>query len=107
MPNTPSLELQQKNTQNIQQLQRLIMSRRMQQALHLLQMPIMEITPVIDAEMEQNPVLEYSEEEGENEEEVAEENAENQEPEEQPELSFEENNLRGPESSWTMTFTIT
>lgn len=61
MPN-PVLELQQKPSQNIKQLQRLIMSRQMQQAIHFLQMPIMELTPLIDKEMEQNPVLEYASE---------------------------------------------
>jgi RNA polymerase sigma-54 factor len=57
-----SFELQQKPGQNIKQLQRLIMSRQMQQAIHFLQMPIMELTPLIDRELEQNPVLEYSKE---------------------------------------------
>lgn len=64
MSNTLSFELQQKPGQNIKQLQRLIMSRQMQQAIHFLQMPIMELTPLIDLELEQNPVLEYSKEEG-------------------------------------------
>ena len=65
MSNSLSFELQQKPGQNIKQLQRLIMSRQMQQAIHFLQMPIMELTPLIDLELEQNPVLEYSKEEGE------------------------------------------
>lgn len=60
MSNSLSFELQQKAGQNIKQLQRLIMSRQMQQAIHFLQMPIMELTPLVDMEMEQNPVLEYS-----------------------------------------------
>lgn len=62
MPNPLSLDLQQKPSQNIKQLQRMIMSRQMQQAIHFLQMPIMELTTLIDQEMEQNPVLEYSSE---------------------------------------------
>jgi RNA polymerase sigma-54 factor len=65
MPHPLSFELQQKPGQNIKQLQRLIMSRQMQQAIHFLQMPIMELTPLIDKVLEQNPVLEYSKE-GEN-----------------------------------------
>lgn len=102
MPNAPTLELQQKNSQNLQQLQRLIMSRQMQQALHLLQMPIMEIAPVIEAEMEQNPILEYTDEldeDKETQEAAAREEEEEDTPEsegsesEHPELSFEENNL--------------
>lgn len=62
MSNPISLELRQKPSQNIKQLQRMIMSRQMQQAIHFLQMPIMELTTLIDQEMEQNPVLEYSSE---------------------------------------------
>lgn len=95
MPNGMTLELQQKHSQSIQQLQRLIMSRQMQQALHLLQMPVMEIAPVIEAEMEQNPVLEYSEEEEDEKENQLkeEEEAPEEETVEQPELSFEDNNL--------------
>ncbi len=42
------------------------MSPQMQQALHLLQMPVMELSQVISAEMEQNPVLEYENEDAEN-----------------------------------------
>ncbi|MFT4552622.1 MAG: RNA polymerase sigma-54 factor [Chlamydiales bacterium] len=57
-----SLNLQQKNVQSLKQTQRLIMSPQMQQAIHLLQMPVMELTTMIEAEMEQNPVLEYGEE---------------------------------------------
>lgn len=55
-----SLDMQQKMGQK--QTQRLIMSRQMQQAIHLLQMPIMELEAAIEVEMEQNPVLEYSQE---------------------------------------------
>lgn len=62
MPNAPVLEFQQKTTQNIKQLQRLIMSRQIQQAIHVLQVPVMELAPLVDAELEGNPVLEYSEE---------------------------------------------
>lgn len=67
-----SLELQQKPSQNIKQLQRLIMSRQMQQAIHFLQIPVMELTPLVDMEMEHNPVLEYSQE-GEEQDEVSDE----------------------------------
>lgn len=59
--NSLSLEQRQPLSQNIRQLQRMIMSRQMQQAIHLLQVPVMEITPLVDLEMEENPVLEYSE----------------------------------------------
>lgn len=62
MPNPPSMELRLKSSQNIKQLQRLIMSRQMQQAIHFLQAPVMELAPLVEMEMEANPVLEYSEE---------------------------------------------
>lgn len=62
MPQSISLNLQQKPTQTLKQMQRLIMSRQMQQAIHLLQMPVMELAPAIEMEMEQNPILEYLEE---------------------------------------------
>lgn len=39
------------------------MSPQMQQALYLMQVPVMELALVIQEEMEQNPLLEYSEEE--------------------------------------------
>lgn len=57
-----SLKFNQKQTQNFKQLQRLIMSPQMQQALHLMQMPIMELSSAIQEEMDQNPILNESEE---------------------------------------------
>jgi RNA polymerase sigma-54 factor len=57
-----TLNLQQKSSQNLKQMQRMIMSRQMQQAIHLLQMPILELSTAIEEELEHNPVLEYSEE---------------------------------------------
>lgn len=56
-----SMNMQHKQTQSLKQAQRLIMSPQMQQAIQLLQMPIMEISAAIDEEMQTNPVLEYSE----------------------------------------------
>lgn len=93
MTNFLSLELQQKPNQNIKQLQRLIMSKQMQQAIHFLQMPIMELTTLIDQEMEQNPVLEYS---SENEEE---ENTDRVQMEEENQESEEEDSI--PEKELT------
>lgn len=58
-----SLDLKQKQSQSLKQLQRLIMSRQMQQAIHLLQLPIMELSAAIELEVEQNPILEYTHEE--------------------------------------------
>lgn len=62
MPYSLLLEQQQKQTQNIKQMQRLMMSRQMQQAIHLLQAPVVELATLVDVELEQNPVLEISEE---------------------------------------------
>lgn len=62
MPMSFSMDLQQKPIQSIKQLQRLIMSRQMQQAIHLLQTPVMELVPMLEMELEQNPVLEYLQE---------------------------------------------
>lgn len=64
-----SMDLHTRNVQNIKQIQRLMMSPQMQQAIHLLQMPVQELSNVIETELQQNPVLE-------NEESNPEENAE-------------------------------
>lgn len=50
-------------TQHVKQIQRLILSPQMQQALHLLQLPVLEISSVIEEELTQNPLLEFSEDE--------------------------------------------
>jgi RNA polymerase sigma-54 factor len=47
----------------MKQAKALILSPQMQQALVLLQLPIMELSQALLQELEQNPVLEYSEEE--------------------------------------------
>lgn len=48
--------------QAAKQMQRLILSPQMQQALNLLQMPVMELASLITEEMTQNPLLEWNEE---------------------------------------------
>ncbi len=53
--------LEQVSTQNVKQIQRLILSPQMQQALHLLQLPVLELSSVIEEELTQNPLLEISE----------------------------------------------
>jgi RNA polymerase sigma-54 factor len=94
MSNILSFELQHKANQNIKQLQRLIMSKQMQQAIQFLQVPIMELAPLIDAELEQNPVLENVDNEKENDlelKQLEEENIEKSQDEDQvpeQELSF-------------------
>jgi len=55
--------LEQVSTQNAKQIQRLILSPQMQQALHLLQLPILELGSIIDEELVQNPLLELSDHE--------------------------------------------
>lgn len=59
----PSLKQLSKQTQTIKQIQQLMISQDMQQALLILQLPIMELQPIIEREMEQNPLLEYETEE--------------------------------------------
>jgi len=101
MPYSLSMDLQPKPAQNLKQLQKLIMSHQMQQAIHFLQVPIMEMTPLVEMELEQNPVLEY-EQEGEDpqadpeiqqmEEDVKEESTENEMTVES-ELKFDDRDL--------------
>lgn len=52
-----------RQSQNIKQLQRLIMTPQMQQALNLLQLPILELSALIESEIEQNPILSTEDEE--------------------------------------------
>lgn len=67
-----SLRLEKKQAQTLKQTQRLIMSPQMQQAIKLLQVPVLELAQMVEAEMETNPILEYSSEEnGEEEGELA------------------------------------
>lgn len=66
MPYQVSLDLVPKISQNLKQFQRLIMTPQMQQAIHLLQMPIMELTATVEAELEQNPILSPLQDEEEN-----------------------------------------
>lgn len=53
------LDQKQKTAQK--QTQHLMMSPRMQQAIHFLQLPLMELVQAIEQELEKNPVLEYEE----------------------------------------------
>lgn len=76
----PNLQMQAHQQQNM--TQRMIMSSHMQQALHLLQLPLIELENFIEEQVVQNPILEigdeiksdefedsdFSEERGENEE---------------------------------------
>lgn len=63
MAHSPSLELQTKQRQSLKQMQRLIMSPQMQQAITILQMPVLELSEKVETEITENPILENSEEE--------------------------------------------
>lgn len=54
------MELQTKQTQSLKQLQRMIMSPQMQQAITVMQMPILELSNRLEAEIAENPLLEDS-----------------------------------------------
>lgn len=54
----PPLDLQMHAAQQQNLAQRLIMSSHMQQALHLLQLPLLELEPFIEDQIVQNPILE-------------------------------------------------
>lgn len=56
-----SLDLQSKPSQNLKQTQRLIMSPQMQQAINLLQMPVLELSAVLEQELQQNPIVDFME----------------------------------------------
>ncbi len=56
------LSLEPKAALSLKQTQRLMMSPKMQQSLDLLQLPILELAPLIEHELTQNPLLEYAEE---------------------------------------------
>ncbi len=94
MSQPTSLELRLKQGQNLRQMQRLIMSPQMQQAISLLQMPLIELADRIDEELVQNPILENSDEESKteqaSEQEVSLEVTEN---DSEKELSFDDDNF--------------
>lgn len=55
------MHMDQKTVQSQKQQQRLIMLPQMQQAIQILQVPILELASLVEAEMERNPILEYEE----------------------------------------------
>lgn len=56
-----SVQLNQKQSPSLKQTQRLIMSPQMQQAIQMLQMPVLELSTIISSELEKNPILEIDE----------------------------------------------
>lgn len=61
-------QLQPNQAQNLKQMQRLMMSPQMQQAIHFLQLPVQELSNEIELELEQNPVIELEHERDEEDE---------------------------------------
>ncbi len=94
-----SLDLQHKQATSLKQMQRLIMSPQMQQALHLLQAPVMELANLIEIELQQNPCLEIEQEEDKEEAEYRQNELENRENSEEingiqeKEISFDEHDF--------------
>ncbi len=74
-----SMDLGQKQGLSQKQNQLLMMLPQMRQAISFLQLPVMELSPLIEAELEHNPVLEYMEDDSE-EDEQREAGAEHDEP---------------------------
>lgn len=72
MTNPPSLKMSPKQAPDMKQMQRLMMSPHMQQALHLLQLPIQELATLVENELEQNPVIETTRDENDSEPELPE-----------------------------------
>jgi len=94
MTQPTSLELRLKQGQNLRQMQRLIMSPQMQQAIALLQMPLMELADRIDEELVQNPILESSDEEsGSEDADEMDASADETETIAEAELTFDEDNF--------------
>lgn len=56
--NPPRLEMRQKISPDMKMTQRLIMMPQMQQAIQMLQMPILELTELLEMEIQENPLLE-------------------------------------------------
>lgn len=54
-----SLNLKNRQAQTQKQTQHIIMSAKMQQALNMLQLPVLELSALVEAEIEQNPILEH------------------------------------------------
>lgn len=99
MSHPPTFQMQQKPAAQLHQMQRLMMTPKIQQSLALLQMPRMELEAALAAELEENPLLEMlpdenneGESEGANNDAAddAEEFNENHIAEEERELDFNE-----------------
>lgn len=87
MTTSNPINLQQKASPHLQQMQRLIMSPAMQQAVHLMQLPALELGEFVETSLALNPIIERVEEQ-EGEKEVEEENNFSEK-----ELVFDENDF--------------
>lgn len=96
MPYPISLEQQVKQAANLKQTQRLIMSPQMQQAIRLLQMPVLELSAMIEEELQLNPVIECNADQDEEVKSLEDDQAEISDNKDQPpekELSFDESDF--------------
>lgn len=91
MAQPPSMELRTRQTQSLKQLQRMIMSPQMQQAITVLQMPILELSNRLETEIAENPLLEdETESNGQEEEDLQDESDENRDVAPERELEFDD-----------------
>jgi len=99
MAKSNPLQLRQVPSHNLKLTQHLIMSAQLQQAIRMLQMPVLELATEIEAELEQNPLLENADEEESQDVELQnliDESSEEPEDQETPveeELQFDENHF--------------
>ncbi len=99
MPYPILLEHQAKPTFSLKQTQRLMMSPQMQQAINLLQLPVLELYTLLENELQQNPIIDFPDQEEEEHsvlKKLEEENAEDPQDKDQlpeKELSFNENDF--------------
>lgn len=79
MPYRISQEASLKGQHSLKQTQRLMLSQEMQQALHLLQLPLMELSQKLEEEIDLNPILEIEQEDESDPDEPEEVEAEHKE----------------------------
>ncbi len=90
---TPSIQLKPGPQQQQHLAQRLIMSAHMQQAIHVLQLPLQELEPFIEEQVVLNPLLEITPDEDEEAQEREEENRETNPDDEEREVSISDQDL--------------
>lgn len=93
MPYPISLDLLAKQSATLKQTQRMIMAPQMQQAIHLLQMPVSELIEVLEEQFQQNPMIEFIEDDKESKSSLSLEDQEDKDQLPEKELSFNENDF--------------